>query len=325
MALDVTRLEKVRRHPSGKITARCPACAADGGDRTGNHLVIFPDDKFACAAHAGDRDHRKLIMALVGDRSGITFDPEQRRQWWKEKNATQQRSIQTRRLADSARRRRDELIRHHGWPPEDVWEDSPQRIDCDLVAEDPAHFLGSLFQPSDLLWTGEVHQSGSDQHAGRWQTCAAWSDTTPSKIRIGPMTSPAVWVTGTISRAASHVLSSPYVVLDFDGFDGIKPATPDQLSRHLLDSLGIIRWLREANDWQLAAILWTGGKSLHAWFHTPPPEVLKTLLPVAKSLGMDAGLIGRPEHPCRLPGQVHQGTGKVSQVMWLQERKSPAT
>jgi len=315
MSLDVTRLEKVRRNPTGKITARCPACAEDGGDRTGNHLVIFPDEKFACAARAGDGDHRKRIMALVGVRSEVTFDAEQRRQWWKEKNATRQRSIGKDRLARSARHHRQELIHQYGWHHEEVWEDSPQRIDCDLVAMDPTHFLSSLFSPHDLLWTGEVHQSGGDSHAVRWKTCAEWSAT---GTRIGPMTTPAVWMPGTISRASNNVLESPYVVLDFDGFDGIKPVTPDELSRHLLGSLGIVRWLREAMAWQLAAILWTGGKSLHAWFHTPPPEVLKSLLPVAESLGMDAGLIGRPEHPCRLPGQVHQGSGKVSRVLWLQ-------
>ena len=315
MSLDVTRLEKVRRSPTGKITARCPACAEEGGDRKGTHLVIFPDEKFACAAHAGDGDHRKRIMALVGIRSEVTFDPELRRRWQEEKKATQQRSLGKDRLAHSARNHRQEIILQYGWPHEDVWDDSPQRIDCDLVAMDPVYFLGSLFQPEDLLWTGEVHQSGNDSHAERWKTCAEWSN---AVIPIGPMTTPAVWMPGTISRASNNVLKSTYVVLDFDGFDGIKPVTPDELSRHLLDSLAMIRWLREGMGWQLAAILWTGGKSLHAWFHTPPPEVLETLLPVANSLGMDAGLIGRPEHPCRLPGQIHQGSGKVSRVLWLQ-------
>jgi len=109
MPLDLSLLEKVRHHPSGKVTSRCPACAEAGSDRTGTHLVIFPDHRFACAAHGGDG----------------------------------------------------------------------------------------------------------------------------------------------------------------------------------------------------------------AWFRTPPPEVLGSLLPVAKSLGMDAGLIGRPEHPCRLPGQRHSGTGKMSRVLWL--------
>jgi len=315
MPLDLSLLEKVRHHPTGKVTSRCPACAETGGDSAGTHLVVFPDDRFACAAHSGDADHRKRISALAGIRGDYRPDPALRAQWRERIAIEQQRKHQARRLEDTVQRHRREIIRRHAWTPPDVWEDSPQRIDGDLVEIDPAHFLTSLYQPQDLLWTGEVHDSGSEHHSNRWRSCRDWQATTDGSI--GPMTTPAVWQPGIHSRAASHVLTAPYTVLDFDGFDGIKPATAHELSRHVLDSLALIRWLREHMGWQLAAILWTGGKSLHAWFRTPPPEVLDSLLPVAKSLGMDAGLIGRPEHPCRLPGQRHRGTGERSRVLWL--------
>ena len=312
-------LEKVRLHISGKITARCPACAEEGGDRKGNHLVIFPDDRFACAAHGGDGEHRKRIMALIGVRSGIQPDPEQRRQWRERSAIEQRRRTEALRLAESVRAHRRDLIRRFTWYPTDVWHDSPQRIDGDLVATEPTHFLASLFRPSDVLWTGEVHHSGSIIHAERWRPCRDWYRAAGP---IGPMTTPAVWKPETHSRASGNVLSAPYTVLDFDGFDGIKPASRDALSRHVHDSLALVRWLREGMGWHLAAILWTGGKSLHAWFHTPPPAVLGSLHPVAKSFGMDSGLIGRPEHPCRLPGQVHRMTHRISRVLWLQSSPS---
>jgi hypothetical protein len=66
--LDLAKLENVR-HRGGKIEARCPACAEQGADRTGNHLFIADDGKFGCilfSGPAGD-DHRKRIFALVGD------------------------------------------------------------------------------------------------------------------------------------------------------------------------------------------------------------------------------------------------------------------
>ncbi len=67
MSLDRDQLEKVRdKH--GKVTARCPACAEDGGDRRGEHLVLFDDGKFTCAANPGDHEHRKRIYALAGVR-----------------------------------------------------------------------------------------------------------------------------------------------------------------------------------------------------------------------------------------------------------------
>lgn len=254
-------------------------------------------------------------MALVGIRNDFQPDPGQRRQW-RERNAVEQcRKLEARRLADSARAHRRDIIHRYAWQPADVWNDSPQRIDDDLVARNPAHFLATLFRPSDVLWTGQVHDSGSARHAEHWKTCQGWQT---AGVLIGPMTTPATWKPGTLSRAAGNVVTARYTVLDFDGLDGIKPVTEADLSRHILDSFALIRWLREGMDWHLAAILWTGGKSLHAWFRTPSPQVIESLHPVAKSLGMDAGLIGRPEHPCRLPGQRHAGTGKFSRVLWLE-------
>lgn len=81
----------------------------------------------------------------------------------------------------------------------------------------------------------------------------------------------------------------------------------------------MVRWIREGLQWQLAGIVWTGSKSIHACFHTPAPAVLASLRDTAPALGIDAGLIGRPEHPCRLPGQRHTKTGGMSCVLWLQQ------
>lgn len=65
--LDLTRLEKPRLR-GGKLIARCPACAAEGADRDGDHLVVFDEGRgrFGCVAHAGDPDHRRRIAALAG-------------------------------------------------------------------------------------------------------------------------------------------------------------------------------------------------------------------------------------------------------------------
>ncbi len=323
-SLDATLLQKVRHPSPGKVTARCPACAETGGDRTGNHLVIFPDGRFACAAHPGDADHRRHIHRLAGHHHPPP--PEHRDRLRQAAREQQRRQERLARLTDRARTQRGELISRHAWHPADVWEDSPQRIDGALTATCPRHFLASLFggahadapfsppEPSPLLWTGDLHHSGV-AHRARWRTCREWEG--DATAPVGPMTTPAIWRPGTVSRTASQVLAAPYTVLDFDGFDGIKPTAPEELEAHLHASLALIRWLRERLHWQLAAILHTGGKSLHAWFRTPPPQILETLRQAAHPLGIDAGLIGRPEHPCRLPGQRHQGTGAVSHILWL--------
>ena len=69
MSLDVKRLEKVRDLADGVVQARCPACAESGGDRKGEHLRVYPDGRFGCCVHPKDREHRRRIHALAGDKA----------------------------------------------------------------------------------------------------------------------------------------------------------------------------------------------------------------------------------------------------------------
>ena len=75
MALDIAKLTNVRAGFDGKITARCPACAADGADAKGEHLVVFPDGKYGCVANEGDAEHSKRIYALAGDGQKVAHVP----------------------------------------------------------------------------------------------------------------------------------------------------------------------------------------------------------------------------------------------------------
>ena len=70
VSLDVRRLAVSRRLDDGTVVARCPACAAAGQDRGGNHLVVYPDGRFGCVVYPGDVGwlHRKAIWEAVGER-----------------------------------------------------------------------------------------------------------------------------------------------------------------------------------------------------------------------------------------------------------------
>lgn len=68
MSLDVKKLEKVVDLADGVKRARCPACAEKGQDKKGEHLRIAADGKFGCCVFPGDREHRKRIYALAGER-----------------------------------------------------------------------------------------------------------------------------------------------------------------------------------------------------------------------------------------------------------------
>lgn len=314
--IDITRLEK-RRQTGTKITARCPACASSGNDRTGDHLFIdTATGKFGCGACPGDSEHRREIFAMVGIKGQRRPDPERDRQWREARDRERRDAEAKRRLTDAATAKRAAIVGRHPWHPADVWEDSGQRIDCDLVEFDSRHFLQSLFPFGATVWTGEVFHSGT-RHADRWQTVGdlqAWPVS-----EIGPMVSPAIWKPGTTSRTAAGVIASPYVVADFDGVNGQKPVTPAEIERHISDSLAIVNWIRTGLGWKLAAMVHTGNVSVHAWFATPPEAALQSLRAIAPQLGIDAGLIGHPEHPARLPGQIHSKSNQRSRVMWLQE------
>jgi hypothetical protein len=70
MSLDPSKLENARQCGK-KIIARCPACAEDGHDEKGEHLVIMPDGRFGCVTCPGaaGKQHRQRIYALAGDKT----------------------------------------------------------------------------------------------------------------------------------------------------------------------------------------------------------------------------------------------------------------
>jgi hypothetical protein len=74
MSLDLAKLEKVVDLADGGKQARCPACAESGQDRKGEHLRISPEGKFGCCVFPGDREHRRRIFALAGERTRRTIN-----------------------------------------------------------------------------------------------------------------------------------------------------------------------------------------------------------------------------------------------------------
>ena len=305
-SLDLDRLEKVSHLP-GKITARCPACAEEDRDRSGNHLVQFDDGRFTCVI---DEGHRPRIWELVGIRRPLDPMELERRRAEFIRRKREERELGRRRQA--ARKALPELVRKWQWHPAEIWEDSPTRPTPAI--DDPRIFLASVFHHDAIVWTGEVEQSG-ENYRDRWRTTAEWFDSPITEV--GPMITPCTWEEGIVNRARSNVSTSPFVVLDFDGRKDWKPRDQADLDRHITESLAIVRWLYEYRRWNLAAIVHTGNKSIHAWFAHPGEDLVAGLRESLDVLGIDQSLIGHSEHPARLPGQVHAKGGKTSRVLWL--------
>jgi hypothetical protein len=312
-SIDINRLEKIRRH-GRKIIARCPACAAEGGDRKGTHFFQNTETgQFGCAKHPGDSEHRREIFRLIGIPE--ERDPAKDREWRRERALQAAEDYDRRKVSAALRAKRSFIVSQHPWTEAEARAESPAR--SLEWFQDPRHFLAALFPSDSLVWTGEIHNSGQEgKHAARWKTVSAWQH--EPEDTVGPMVSPCTWNPGTTSRSGDNVATSPFVVLDFDGFDGKQPVTLKEISAHVPASMALVRWLREDLEWNLAALIHTGNKSLHAWFYKPPPAALASLRHTADALGVDAGLIDHPEHPCRLPGWIHPKTGKPARVLWLQ-------
>lgn len=86
MSLDVTKLEHVhhtQKDGEDVIIARCPACAEEGGDNTGNHLIIFSDERFGCVVNPTEdedtQEHRQRIFQLVGIKGQAAKPPRKAR------------------------------------------------------------------------------------------------------------------------------------------------------------------------------------------------------------------------------------------------------
>jgi hypothetical protein len=71
---DITKLQCVKRQPSGAIQAACPICRMAGSDKTGNHLSILPSGQFNCIVGSGEPGHNSQIRALL--KNGVVGDIE---------------------------------------------------------------------------------------------------------------------------------------------------------------------------------------------------------------------------------------------------------
>lgn len=315
LSIDISRLEKPRQRGMS-LEARCPACAAVGGDNKGDHFFLnLNTGAWGCVAFSGDREHRRQIHRLVGLKGTATVNLSRDREWRQNRRRERLEAEKREELANEAAKRREAIVERSVWDPADVWESSPQRIDQPLVESDARHFLQSLFPLGATVWTGEVYQSGRN-HSDRWKTVEEWMNEPRSSV--GPMAAPSIWKPGSMNRVGANVHATPYVVLDFDQLDGRKPETKTEIEACHASARAITRWLVEGLCWRLAAMIETGGKSIHSWFHHPGKDAIESLRDTSNALGIDKGLIGHPEHPCRLPGMKHQKTGRRSRVIWIQ-------
>jgi len=131
-------------------------------------------------------------------------------------------------------------------------------------------------------------------------------------MRIAPCSFKA----GSYSRSAENVAEHHFTVIESDLIgDGELYASRDEFC-------SLIRWLREACSWHLAAVVDSGRRSLHAWFNHPGFADMTQLAEHADALGLD-GKFSEPSQPWRLPGVARENAETRQQLLFLDPEAAP--
>ena len=318
LSLDTSKLENVKTRGS-KTTAACPACRAAGGDKKGDHLVIFQGGKYGCAAFQGDKPHRQEIFAHAGILKELTA--AEKKAWAKRKyeaDLADMRRIQRKKrqeqITDKIKAELESKLEPYlsdEWKV-GLWESSPIRFDHMEAA--PRDFLQFLFKPKDILWLGGQYDSGKPKHAANFRTCADWikDEVLPERIAAG------TFKPGSISRCGDNVLTSPYIVLESDKMIGHKPITDAEKEVNKAMFAAFIIYAQKRLGLILRVVIDTGNKSLHAWFDRPPEGALKVIKSMAEGLRLDSDVINNGDFsPLRMPHCIHDDTKQSAQIIYL--------
>ena len=284
-------------------------------------FVVYPKDQqyhcYGCDAH-GD------VIQFVCDFDGIGFREacerlggggtgtvESKRQ--PDRKRKSDGVLEAERLKKQAADALEKIRSDFPWGFDDIWHDSPIRLDHGIDGCEPQVFLQSVFPGDSVIWIGEFYDSnrlGAEKH---FRSVNEWLAL--SHIH-GSRTCTATFRKGETCRRNSTALSVPYVVIEADDAIGKAPETAIERELNRIANAALIRWCRDGLGMRLVAIIDTGNKSLHGWFRKPSQQCLDELQIIAPALGID-GLIGKPAQPVRLPGFPHQSTGRLSRLLWL--------
>jgi hypothetical protein len=172
-------------------------------------------------------------------------------------------------------------------------------------------FIQSLFKPTDIIWIGEVWQTGERETRGgrkvnfatHFKPAREWL---AQPVILGSFVSHCTFKPRTNSRSNEAVDLPRFLVVESDILE------PDQL-------VTILRYLSDYNGLTLRAIVDTGGRSIHGWFDLPKEvnaEGLEEWGAILRGLKCDPSTL-RPSQPVRLPGCLRAETKRPQQLLYL--------
>jgi hypothetical protein len=289
-------------------------------------LFVYPKDNhyhcFGCGEHG---DVISLLMRLdgvgfleachrLGGNASASSPPRAAAFSNHYRKTQQQKEDEEKQLRSNAKAAKEQILKEFAWSLEDILQDSPTTLGDYPSPEDARLMIVTLFDPHSTIWIGGIYDSGGVRHSAHFQKASVWANL--PDLLGGRITS-SIFRSGEYRRKASQVIERPYIVIEADEAIGKKPETEEEKTQNRLANAALIRWCRDGLRMELVAVVDTGNKSLHGWFRKPEnPRVCHELEVIATDLGID-GLLKSAVQPVRLPGFIHEKSGRRSRLLWL--------
>lgn len=293
----------------------------------------FPDAIRALGARAG----------IMVEHSGKAFERRpQRPKRTREQIEQEKQERIALALAERARMAMEAILREYAWTVADLTQESPVQVDPEDGRAQARALLG-LFDPEDVVWTGEVKHSIAKEDdremppedwkwgVTRWQEwraevrghfrrAADWMGRM-DEVSPGPRICGCVFKPGLVSRSLESVARERFLVIEHDKLN--------------LDAqASLLRWLWQRARLNLRAVVFTGGKSLHGWYDAPLPHerarlrvmlcgITEQIVVDGRGKNVTRGGLGfdsatfNPVQPWKLPGWPHPKTGVPAQLLWM--------
>lgn len=246
----------------------------------------------SCAAEV-EKANRTLRSAILNPNGDAGFVPPSLTREDKARLAERHRNERTR---IKAMKSLPQVLKQYRWTYDEILHDSPVDVRADLT--DHWRLLLRKFEPGDVVWIGDVMDSGRLENTVNFRTVEEWlkCEYVPNKF-----TCPSVFKNTATARTNANIVARRFLVVE-----------SDVLKK---DEVGaVFRWLT-TTGLKLVAVVDTAGKSLHGWFEFAGCEKaideLKLVLPALKC---DPKMFTASQ-PVRLPGAERDG--KYQRLVYL--------
>ncbi len=283
--------EVIGKNGQKKRIAQCPACAAEGFDKHGTHLVVFPAGKFGCIRFEAAKvegpartDHLAKIWKMAGGKSSGLVKPVPMDPAIKERRVKMAADVK----AKWAVAREKYMMTMEDW----------QAMSADLPGSPEGDFkyTASHYKPGQFGWFGQRYENHEAFQKHLWEVSKDWAKAFEHVQYHGlDHTFGYTFAPGSTSRAKENRAGKVFDVVEHDE-DGIE------------GQIALTRYL-QASGMRLLQCVGTGNRGFHSWFDAGSitPERREMILFFLETIGADKSAFQRASS--RTPGAVRQDQG----------------